>query len=375
MTQRPQRTEQPEIEDWMKVLDRLPFVGAVKRDLTALRHLLYDRRAPRLAVIGSRPEARMALANGLLTAVAFGPDGAAPPPRTGHWVRIDADGRKLDWLELEPGADIVERARGACDEALPDLLVVLASAVTAAEDVKAAAAAAKALRTYLRSERDHKPSVLVVLDDVERLPPHHAAPVDKGEAIDLGLRDAREAAYGLELPEDAFLAVGTGLLRYQLDALGERVLAELPEAAKLEGVRTFEVGREARRVVARALVNSCAALALTVGLAPVPFADAFILVPLQAGMVTGIAYISGRAWDRRAAAEWLATMGGAAGAGLGLRWGARQLVKLVPGAGSLVGAGVASAGTLAIGRSAMAYFIDGPGRLGERKELLPENPE
>ena len=63
-----------------------------------------------------------------------------------------------------------------------------------------------------------------------------------------------------------------------------------------------------------------------------------------------------------------------AGAGLGLRWGAQQLVKLVPGAGSIVGAGVASAGTLAIGRSAMAYFIDGPGQLGQRKELRADNP-
>ena len=58
------------------------------------------------------------------------------------------------------------------------------------------------------------------------------------------------------------------------------------------------------------------------------------------------------------------------GAGMGLRWGAQQLAKLVPGAGSLVGAGVAGAGTLAIGRSAMAYFIDGPGSLREQRPQL-----
>ena len=38
-----------EVEDWVKVLDRLPFVSTIKRDLTALRRLLYDRRAPRVA--------------------------------------------------------------------------------------------------------------------------------------------------------------------------------------------------------------------------------------------------------------------------------------------------------------------------------------
>jgi len=49
-------------------------------------------------------------------------------------------------------------------------------------------------------------------------------------------------------------------------------------------------------------------------------------------------------------------------------------VKLVPGAGTLVGASVAGAGTLAIGRSAMAYFIDGPGH-ERRVELRADNPE
>ena len=52
-------------------------------------------------------------------------------------------------------------------------------------------------------------------------------------------------------------------------------------------------------------------------------------------------------------------MGGAA---FGMRWGAQQLVKLVPGAGTLVSASVAGAGTLALGKSAVSYFVDGAGR-------------
>jgi uncharacterized protein (DUF697 family) len=90
-------------------------------------------------------------------------------------------------------------------------------------------------------------------------------------------------------------------------------------------------------------------------------------------MVTGVAYLSGRPWDRKAGAEWIASVGVVGGAGFGLRWGAQQLVKLIPGAGSLVGAGVAGAGTLAIGRSAIAYFIDGPGSLPKRPQLKADN--
>lgn len=372
--QGPQRNEQTEIDDWMKVLDRLPFVGAVKRDLTALRRLLYDRRAPRVVVVGARPAGRMALANGLLSAVAFGPDGAAPPARDGDWVRVDADGRRLDWLELPARPDVVEVARRALDESLPDVVVAMVDATRAAEDAKPAADAAKALVDYLKKERDHTAPVLVAVENVAALPPLHARPSDKLDALELALREAREASYELKLDDDRFVAIETTLPRHGVTELGERVLRELPEAAQLEAVRAFEVGREARRTVARAIVNSCTALALTVGLTPIPFADAFVLLPLQAAMVTGVAYVSGRAWDKRAAAEWIASVGGVAGAGLGLRWGAQQLAKLVPGAGTLVGASVASAGTLAIGRSAMAYFIDGPGRLSERKELRAENP-
>ena len=115
--------------------------------------------------------------------------------------------------------------------------------------------------------------------------------------------------------------MATSLPRYNLDVLGEQLLDLLPESARLEAVRTFEVSREARRKVARAVVNSCTALALTIGLAPVPFADAFILLPLQAGMVTGIAYVSGRAGTSeprpngsRRSAAWRARGSGSAGA-------------------------------------------------------------
>ena len=83
-----------EVDDWIKVVDRLPFVSSVKRDVIALRRLLYDRRAPRVAAIGLEGSGRTSLANALLSAVAFGEGGAAPGPEAGRWIRIDADGRR-----------------------------------------------------------------------------------------------------------------------------------------------------------------------------------------------------------------------------------------------------------------------------------------
>lgn len=378
----PRKTQQDnEIDDWMKVIDRLPFVSSIKRDATALRRLLYDRRAPRVAVVGLPGSGRTTLANALLSAIAFGQSGAAPPPAPGHWVRIDADGRRLDWIELpaELSRDaLLEMARRGFEETVPDILIGAIEAGTEESAAGSVHDALAALLAHLGDHHGHKPPVLVLLTKVDALHPTDAAPDEKESAIDAALGTLRSRLADLGQPNEAFLAVCAlateSRPRWNVDRTSEEIIDRLPDQAKLEAVRAFEVGRDARRRVARTLVNSCSALAVTVGLAPIPFADAFILLPLQAAMVTGIAYLSGRPWDKRVAAEWLTSVGVVGGAGMGLRWGAQQLVKLVPGAGALVGAGVAGAGTLAIGRSAIAYFVDGPGGLSRRPELRADNP-
>lgn len=376
--------KQEDVEDWVKVLDRLPFVGSVRRDAQALRNLLYDRRAPRLAVVGLPGSGRTALANALLSAATFGEGGAAPPPEPGRWVRIDADGRRLDWLELpaERGRDeVVEVARRAFDETTPDVLIGVVEAGSERAAAGPVHEALDGLLEHLGDHHEHKPPVLVLLTKVDGVAPADAAPpypTTKSAAIEEALASLRLRLADLGQPNEAFLPICAAPIgdvdrRWNVQDVSEAILSRLPEPAKVEGVRALGVGREARRTVARTLVNSCSALAITVGLAPIPFADAFVLLPLQAAMVTGIAYLSGRPWNRRAASEWIASLGVAGGAGLGLRWSAQQLAKLVPGAGSIVGASVAGAGTLAIGRSAMAYFIDGPGSLGDRPQLVADN--
>ena len=70
-----------------------------------------------------------------------------------------------------------------------------------------------------------------------------------------------------------------------------------------------------------------------------------------------MAYLSGRSWDANTAAEWLGSLGVVGGLGMGLRFSAQTIAKLVPGAGSVVSAGVAGAGTTAMGQSAIRYFL------------------
>jgi uncharacterized protein (DUF697 family) len=74
-------------------------------------------------------------------------------------------------------------------------------------------------------------------------------------------------------------------------------------------------------------------------------------------MVSALAYLSGRSWDRKTITQWLASLGVVGGLGVGLRFTARTLAKLVPGAGTVVSAGIAGAGTTAMGHSAIKYFL------------------
>jgi uncharacterized protein (DUF697 family) len=379
-----QKRGQSEVEDWMKVLDRIPVVSAMKRDLTALRRLLYDRRAPRIVAIGAPGSGRTSLVHAFLNAVMFG-DGAAPPPAPGAWVRIDADGRRVDWLELPIDLEkdaLLETAKRAFEESLPDVVLALVEAGTEEESTGRVHDALAAILKHLERDREKKPPVIVLVTKVDLLPPKEVAapyPPEKMAAVDASMVAVKKRLSDLVASDDLYLALSArplredGPPRWNVDKAAELVLDKLPDAAKMEAVRAFEVSKDARRAVARALVNSCTAVALTVGLAPIPFADAFILLPLQAAMVTGVAYLSGRSWDKRAAAEWIASVGVAGGAGMGLRWGAQQLVKFLPGAGYIVGASVAGAGTLAIGRSAIAYFVDGPGAIKKRPELRAAN--
>jgi uncharacterized protein (DUF697 family)/GTP-binding protein EngB required for normal cell division len=103
---------------------------------------------------------------------------------------------------------------------------------------------------------------------------------------------------------------------------------------------------EAQRVIATAASSAAASAAV-----PVPFSDAVMLVPIQLGMMAKIAQLYKIKFDR-AALMAIASTTAATQAG---RATATGLLKLIPGAGSiaggLIGAGVASTYTYAMGQA------------------------
>lgn len=156
-------------------------------------------------------------------------------------------------------------------------------------------------------------------------------------------------------------------------AIVEVLCTELPLPAQLEFARLTNA-RRAQAHIAGSLLKSFSAVCGVIGAQPIPLADMPILMTLQTLMVGMIIHTTGRQFSARLAAEFLGALGVNVGLGIVLREGARALVRVVPIWGNVVSGFVAGAGTYAIGRAAISYFIeDTPIRETRKifKKLLP----
>lgn len=154
-------------------------------------------------------------------------------------------------------------------------------------------------------------------------------------------------------------------------SLRRRLVSELPNEARVELVRSGG-DAQAQAEIAELLVKSTSAICAAIGAQPIPLADLPVLTTLQLVMVSGIMYLSGRERSLRAATEFIGALGANVGIGMILREGARAALKFFPGWGNIVCGMVAGAGTFAIGRAAMVYFIEGA-TLGDARRAFALN--
>ena len=140
---------------------------------------------------------------------------------------------------------------------------------------------------------------------------------------------------------------GTGI-----PELVKRIAALLPAALQDAFIAQQHADEALKEKRIRALIYSKAGVCAAIALAPIPIADILVLTPIQMAMVATIGHFHGVEVTPDRATELMGVMG----AGVGLRGAARQLVRLVPGYGSVVGAGIAFAGTVALGEAANVWF-------------------
>jgi len=169
-------------------------------------------------------------------------------------------------------------------------------------------------------------------------------------AEDIQARDlpifGQRAFLTMALQDDFTNQEAHGLIEV-LDATFQVAPQAVEEA--LTAAQIIDAGR--KKGQADAAVGTAVTAAASAGAVPIPFADAVILVPIQLGMMAAIAQTYGVRMDRATLAGIAATAG-ATSAGRSLVGG---MIKLIPGAGTLVGgainATVAGSLTFAMGKA------------------------
>ena len=155
--------------------------------------------------------------------------------------------------------------------------------------------------------------------------------------------------------EDVGVVKSFGLERL-IEVMGEALPEELLDT--LQHVQIASLSEKKRR--ASKVVATAALAATGQGAAPIPFADAALLIPTQVGMIASITIIFGFDVNKSVITALLSSTIGSGGATLLGRAVVANILKLLPAAGSMAGgaisAGTAGVITAALGSAYIAFM-------------------
>ncbi len=287
----------------------------ILRELTPIKELFLEQRPSRLFLVGAAGPTPLKFLASLGTAKLE--VGVSDNGWRSHVAKGRGEIQILDGRQGVPDAFVA----GALDRHAPDVVIFFGHGEAGWEEWESSAARAGAC----------------------------TAPVIGLESESAGrLRERFDGPLGKRL---------SAVLAADDPARDEAICEALPLPARLEFARVTNA-RRAQAHIAGSLLKSFSALCGVIGVQPIPLADLPILTTLQTLMVGMIIHTTGRPFSARLAAEFLGALGVNIGAGLALREGARALVRIVPIWGNAVSGFVAGAGTYAIGKAAIAYFIE-----------------
>lgn len=317
------------------------------REIRPLKALFLHQRPPRILLLGDRAASRSALVNALFSRTVA--EATEDHLQDGTWQVFGGSTGRLAVLDARRPIALGALRRALAAEA-PDVCLYLHTEPSRAEEAALDLQhAGEVLRLVLSSHATSRTPMIGVVAQ-------NAA----GEEPEKGRQHLDRLLHGTAEPIVRDRVVGLFSLQVgpaEVARLAKALVDEMPEETRLELVRLAGV-KEVQRELAQSVVRSVSAICGAVGAQPIPLADFPILTSLQAAMVAGIMHITGQELNMKQAGKWLAALGANIGMGLVLREGARAALKLVPIWGDLVAGGVAAAGTYAIGRAAIAFFID-----------------
>ena len=351
-----------------KLVSKLPgpLQKAILGEMEPVKQLFLEQRSARILITGPGTVSRVEIVNALFREQVVSLEDAGQIPIAPGWetfrrvaggsvLILDARGQKnLSWSS---GRDAFP----------PDVVLFVSDRETAAEhlDVRPLEQAL----VEIEAQFQQSPAVFGVIEESIGTPLKKRATAEI--AVASALRESpviqKVLAHVLTIPSWTRSQEGG------LDFLLTQLVGELPNQARLEMARISGV-RPAQKKIAETLVKASSAVSAAIGAQPIPLADMPILTTLQTAMAAGIIYISGGELNMRSGLKFLGSLGASIGLGFVLREAARGASKFVPGFGYAVSGAVAAGGTMAVGRAAIAFFIDGY-TLPETKKIFRRKPK
>jgi len=368
----------------------------IRIKLKDIREILVERRAPRFVLVGRRGSGKSSLVNAL-----YGEQVAAVghvKAQTGapRWFTYDREEGQLDFLdtrgfqeahrpkEADEAATALESILLELEKKSPDAVLFLVKATEVGAAIDGDLDETETLLERLRRRHGVGLPLVCVITQCDLLEPKDVAlhAPDAHERRDLdekrqrvkhverlmedqirqrpGLREHFVASIGISSyqswREDGSRRSDQ---RWRVDELVSFLFDRLPQQARMELVRVARI-QHLQRKMAKSLTTLVASMCAGLAATPIPVGDIGPLTSLQVALVVAIGYLGGRDPSPATAREFLGAIGVNVGIGFAFREAARAIVKFVfPGAGNLVSASVAFAGTWAVGSAAIAYFIDG----------------
>lgn len=368
-----------------------PLRERLEKELNDLLRLVEDIRSPRFMLFGRRGAGKSSLINAIFDAYVAKTGAVEAQTGEPQWYEYERDGKKAEILDTRgileggkpqeedsartPQESILEAVRDKC----PDIVLFLCKATEVDAAINESLDIFENLISKLEGIHEYNPPIVGIVTQCDQIEPAdiNRLPTDDEEknrninhAVEVLTRHLQSRRtlndnFVKVIPVAAFVRFrekdGTPDknrdLRWNIDRLTELLVDELPKGPDIAFARLARV-RKFQRKIAGNIVNICSTACSAVATSPIPMSDLPILAGIQLSMVVVIGYISGRELSFQAAGEFLAAFGINVGSGFVLREVARSLVKLLPGFGSVVSAGIAFAGTQALGQAAIAYFVD-----------------
>ncbi len=355
----------------------------VQHELSLLKDL-FETRPPRLMIVGRRGAGKSSLINAILrqpVAAVGSTKGCTLKPRwydykdeRGEIAILDTRGLgDLSSPNAESKATAEDLLKTAITEKMPDAILFLCKAKEVDARIGEDLDGLVRVKAYADKRSGGDLPVIGVATQVDELdPPDISTPPFDDPCKQSNIQSAKTAlASALSgrlgcpteaIPVCAYMRFANGSIvhdrSWNIDTLLDLLLRNLPGGAGIMLGRLCYVQAIQVKLARRVVVVS-AGLAGVVGAEPLPIADMPVITGIQLVMVALIGFISGRDLKAKTALEFFTAAGINVAAAMAFRELARNVAKLLPVGGSVIGGAVAAAGTRGLGEAAIAYFVSG----------------